>query len=36
MTKSFPDKVTILAGPQKVDIAQRRCAAPVLVVETKK
>ena len=32
----FPDKVTILAGPQSVDIAQRSCAAPVLVVEQKK
>jgi hypothetical protein len=31
----FPDKVTILAGPQSVDIAQRSCAAPVLVVEQK-
>jgi hypothetical protein len=33
--KPFPDKVTILAGPQRVDIAQRSCAAPVLVVEQK-
>jgi hypothetical protein len=31
----FPDKVTLLAGPQGVDIAQRSCAAPVLVVEQK-
>jgi hypothetical protein len=31
----FPDKVTILAGPQRVDVAQRSCAAPVLVVEQK-
>jgi hypothetical protein len=34
--KAFPDKVTILAGPQKVDIAQRSCASPVLFVEQKK
>jgi hypothetical protein len=33
--KAFPDKVTMLAGPQKLDIAQRSCAAPVLVVEQK-
>jgi hypothetical protein len=33
--ESFPDKVTKLAGPQKVDVAQRGCAAPSLLVEQK-